>query len=368
VKKAAGSKPSAGIDNDFCESCIDEEPSCHTGAPRINVEKTLQAVTWLLNNHPDEFGDEARARRIWKDWATNHPSTVESVAEQEKPSWEWPPAHTDYSKCLPPDLAKRTVTFAETIEYQNAINQKACGPVGLGVNLAIEKGIEDVGYQLTRLTKGQFLWIRNKTVENERRAGWRSPILLARLYEDDSKDVEPRSDDTLSVEWWGAFSYNTLRDELNHVFEPVCALSDTLKSKGGAIIRYHAWRNGDDTKRPAWTAGKRSTCCQGAHKVHPGHGPMTGKVERSSVLLATSSQRTFTDKGHIVSAKGKDDVRSQIAGVMHYAGMSLPNYFNDVSKPVKHQPATTNTRLWETAAQNIQALISKETETQQNAQ
>jgi hypothetical protein len=80
-----------------------------TFEPRLDVVRTLATITWLLEEHPDEFSNLDCARASWKCWARTHPLKVQDVAC--KPSWEWPEPCADYQKNLPDGLAVKSMTF-----------------------------------------------------------------------------------------------------------------------------------------------------------------------------------------------------------------------------------------------------------------
>ena len=203
---------------------------CLQKETRLDVNLTLATITWLIQNHADEFDRPDEAAEEWTAWASSHPTALEDVIC--KPVWEWPRPCTDIRQNLPADLATKVVTFNETIEYRNAISQTIFGHAQKEAN---ERDLGDKKYET--IGKDDFLWINPDAEvcflfrltptlshpqphtldwqENESE-GWNAPFWIARTESAEDPDTVPQPTDAFDVAWWGAFSNNVLRDELNH--------------------------------------------------------------------------------------------------------------------------------------------------------
>lgn len=110
-------------------------PSNHTRSqfvPRLDREKTLKSVEWLLIHYRGWFKDPEGAGIAWRALCNSLPERVEDV--HEPPMWDWPSKCKDYSQNLPPDLAASAKLFTETIEYRNVIIPQTLGKAQVEAN------------------------------------------------------------------------------------------------------------------------------------------------------------------------------------------------------------------------------------------
>ena len=110
-------------------------PSNHTRSqfvPRLDREKTLKSVEWLLLHYRGWFKDPEGACIAWRALCNSLPERVEDV--HEPPMWDWPSKCKDYSQNLPPDLAASAKLFTETIEYRNVIIPQTLGKAQVEAN------------------------------------------------------------------------------------------------------------------------------------------------------------------------------------------------------------------------------------------
>jgi len=313
-----------------------------TFVPRLDPEKTIASVRYLLDNHRDEWQDPDNDRKWWESWAATHPTRVEDVVD--KPIWEWPKPCNATDRNLPAELRQDALTFAETVEYKNVIEACRLGEANLRQNLA------DYGKRTGKyipMSKGDFLWVK-RDAEGSSDPGSNTPLWCARLLESEDKDmVEPHDDDHFDIEWWGSFSRNILRDSMDHQYKPICCGATLKRMNGGhQAIQYHdfgGWKN----------------CKLKSGEAAQGHGPLLGRVERSQIRLTTQSSHTFTSNGHLLSQKGAD-VKSRLASVLMEDGFDVSNF---ISGKLKNATGTIvpldSEAIWKRAAKGVTDIRQK---------
>lgn len=265
---------------------------------------------------------------------------------------------------MPASLAKRCITFCETVEYRNVISGNSLG------NAARKDNDLDETAHYAPMQKGMFLWLKPPSDVSPIDVGFDAPLWLGRLTNDEPPERStPRPTDKFDVEFWGPFKNNCLSNDLlgtvrsrtrkPHLlcpalsqltssrlpqYYPICTGFHTVKTKAAEFRRYHPFPH------------PRGDCM---HKecVLKGHGVYTGQVERAQVQVFTHPTRTLTKKNRLLQQVGSDVV-SKIAQALVEAGVELPaNMVGKVKSSNGKKVAVKGERLWEVAAAAAARLI-----------
>lgn len=128
---------------------------------------------------------------------------------EDPPKWEWPPFCPARQPNMPASLAKRCITFCETVEYRNVISGNSLG------NAARKDNDLDETARYAPMQKGMFLWLKPPSDVSPIDVGFDAPLWLGRLTNDEPPERStPRPTDKFDVEFWGPFKNNCLSNDL----------------------------------------------------------------------------------------------------------------------------------------------------------
>ena len=140
--------------------------------------------------------------------------------------------------------------------------------------------------------------------------GWNCPLWCARLLSDEDPDKDSfDDDDTFEVEWWGSFSYQILRDNMDHSYKPICCGWRPHKTTGGGTIkRFHAFGESCN-KLEGHGPCTHHLRAHASNATNADHYKcllleVTGTVQRAQIRLTTLGAHTLTNNGHLRCSVG----------------------------------------------------------------
>lgn len=213
---------------------------------RLDVNAVYDVVKQVIAEHPVLFGADAAA--WWQAWTENTPLTMEEAAAMHPIAFEWPSSAGDWA---PPTLDGLKSEYKETITYLNSKGKQAFS------TKEAEQTAQEQNDPNPVLSVGDLLVLK----PGEDGGMHKLPFWIAEVSEQVASDQN-----SISVRWRSAFIRGQAKDDVAGQWLPICVGADNRRP---GHVRYHVY----------------SSKCRVGQRDKNGHGPMTGTVNRSEVVM-----------------------------------------------------------------------------------